>query len=216
MAEVGYITSAQAKEAKSKPLKVNIRPFGTQIYAADYFAEEVRRRLVEMYHEDGLYGRAERTSIGDGRVNGGLSVRTTLDPNLQRMARRALIDGLVMFDRDKGWRGPLQKIETTGDWGVTLGGIEIPGDLQPGASASCSSRRRRRLSSACARPDSLTAAMWPIGKQVEIPFDEMKWAKTNKGSPKAGDGRAVRRRCGVGGPQEPGAADRRVDADAGA
>ena len=61
MAEVGYITSAQAKGAKAKPLKVNIRPFGTQIYAADYFAEEVRRRLVEMYREDGLYGRAERT-----------------------------------------------------------------------------------------------------------------------------------------------------------
>src|SRR6185436_17268362 len=88
MAEVGYITSAQGKEAKAKPLKVNIRPFGTQIYAADYFAEGVRRRLVEMYHEDGLYGRSERTSIGDGRVNGGLSVRTTLDPNMQRTARK--------------------------------------------------------------------------------------------------------------------------------
>ena len=131
MAEVGYITQAQAKEAKAKPLKVNIRPFGTQIYAADYFAEEVRRRLVEMYHEDGLYGRAERTSMADGRVNGGLSVRTTLDPNLQRMARRALIDGLVAFDRDKGWRGALQKIDASGDWGVLLGGIEVPNDLQP-------------------------------------------------------------------------------------
>src|SRR6476660_7972036 len=131
MAEVGYITSAQSKEAKSKPLKVNIRPFGTQIYAADYFAEEVRRRLVEMYHEDGLYGRAERTSIGDGRVNGGLSVRTTLDPNLQRMARRALIDGLVTFDREKGWRGPVQKIDIAGDWGAALTGIEVAGDLAP-------------------------------------------------------------------------------------
>ena len=43
MAENGYITAEQAKAAKAKPLKVNIRPFGTQIYAADYFAEEVRR-----------------------------------------------------------------------------------------------------------------------------------------------------------------------------
>ncbi len=61
MAEAGYVPADQARAAKAKPLKVNIRPFGTQIYAADYFAEEVRRRLVEMYGEDGLYGRIERT-----------------------------------------------------------------------------------------------------------------------------------------------------------
>src|SRR5262249_15449933 len=109
MAEVGYITPADAKAAKAKQLTVNIRPFGTQIYAADYFAEDVRRTLVGNFGEDGLYGRAERTAAGDGRTNGGLSVRTTLDPNLQRMARRALIDGLVAFDRERGWRGPVQR-----------------------------------------------------------------------------------------------------------
>ena len=51
MAENGYITAEEAKAAKAKPLNVNIRPFGTQIYAADYFAEEVRRPL-SMYGED--------------------------------------------------------------------------------------------------------------------------------------------------------------------
>jgi len=94
MAENGFITSGEARTAKAKELKVNIRPFGTQIYAADYFAEEVRRQLLQMYGEDGLYGRAERTGNGeeDKRVNGGLSVRTTLDPRLQRIGRKALID----------------------------------------------------------------------------------------------------------------------------
>ena len=58
-------------------------------------------------------------------------MRTTLDPNLQRMARRALIDGLVAFDREKGWRGPVQKIDIAGDWGAALTGIEVPGDLAP-------------------------------------------------------------------------------------
>ncbi|HJZ43185.1 MAG TPA: transglycosylase domain-containing protein, partial [Hyphomicrobiaceae bacterium] len=124
MADVGYITVEQAKASKAKRLAVNVRNLGTQIFAADYFAEDVRRTLAAHFGEDGLYGRADRTSIGDGRVNGGLSVRTTLDPNLQRMARKALIDGLVAFDRDKGWRGPVQKIDIAGDWGVALGGIE--------------------------------------------------------------------------------------------
>ena len=169
MAEVGYITSAQAKEAKAKPLKVNIRPFGTQIYAADYFAEEVRRRLVEMYDEDGLYGRAERTSIGDGRVNGGLSVRTTLDPNLQRMARRALIDGLVAFDRDKGWRGALQQIDVAGDWGVRWAASRCRTICSPGALASSSKRSAPRPSSACARPASPMAASLPSARPSRSP-----------------------------------------------
>src|SRR5262245_18622225 len=106
MAEHGFITAAEARTAKAKELKVNIRPFGTQIYAADYFVEEVRRELLQLYGEDGLYGRAERTGTGgeDKTVNGGLSVRTTLDPKLQRIGRKVLIDGLVTFDRGQGWR----------------------------------------------------------------------------------------------------------------
>jgi penicillin-binding protein 1A len=185
MAEVGYITSAQAKEAKAKPLKVNIRPFGTQIYAADYFAEEVRRRLVDLYAEDGLYGRAERTGLGDGRVNGGLSVRTTLDPSMQKTARKALIDGLVAFDRDKGWRGPLQRVAVSGDWGVTIGGIEIPNDLAPWRLGVVLEAQRTKVVIGlrpARQPDGTYAAE---REAVEIPFDEMKWAKTSRGAPKS-------------------------------
>ena len=56
----------QAEAAKAKPLKVNIRPLGTQIYAADYFAEDVRRTLVNNFGEDGLYGHAERSATATG------------------------------------------------------------------------------------------------------------------------------------------------------
>ena len=131
MAENGYLTAQQAKTAQAKDLVVNIRGFGTQIYAADYFAEEVRRTLVSLYQEDGLYGRAERIGTGDGTVNGGLSVRTTLDPKMQRIARRVLTDGLVAFDRDKGWRGPVAKIEVSDDWGIPLSQIDTPSDMAP-------------------------------------------------------------------------------------
>ena len=56
-------------------------------------AEEGGRPLPHPGGEDKLY-------------SGGLSLRTTLDPNLQKIARQVLIDGLVDFDRQKGWRGP--------------------------------------------------------------------------------------------------------------
>ena len=93
MAENGYITTEEAEAAKKKPLVVNLRPNGVHISTAEFFAEEVRRTLLAKYGEDKLYG-------------GGLSVRTTLDPQLQQYARKALIDGLVKFDRRQGWRGP--------------------------------------------------------------------------------------------------------------
>jgi penicillin-binding protein 1A len=185
MAEVGYISGEQARAAKAKPLTVNIRPFGTQIYAADYFAEEVRRRLMDMVGEDGLYGRAERTAIADGSVNGGLSVRTTLDPKLQRMARKALIEGLVAFDREKGWRGAVQKIDIAGDWGVTLGAVEIPNDLAPWRLGVVLDAQRGKAVMGLRPSRQADGSFVAEREAVEIPFEEMKWAKTNRGMPKA-------------------------------
>src|SRR5215813_11880697 len=185
MAEVGYITGEQAKAAKAKPLTVNIRPFGTQIYAADYFAEEVRRRLMEMVGEDGLYGRAERTAIADGSVNGGLSVRTTLDPKLQRMARKALSEGLVAFDREKGWRGAVQRIEIAGDWGAALGAIDIANDLAPWRLGVVLDAQRGKAVVGLRPTRQADGSLAAEREAVEIPFEEMKWARTNRGVPKA-------------------------------
>jgi penicillin-binding protein 1A len=185
MADIGAISAADAKVAKAKPLKVNIRPLGTQIYAADYFAEDVRRTLVSYFGEDGLYGRAERAAAADGRVNGGLSVRTTLDPNLQRMARRALIDGLVVFDREKGWRGPVQKIDIGGDWGAALTGIEIPGDLAPWRLGVVLETQRTKAVIGLRPARQTDGNLVQDREAVEIPFEEMRWARSGRAAPKA-------------------------------
>ncbi|TMJ70235.1 MAG: penicillin-binding protein 1A [Alphaproteobacteria bacterium] len=184
MADFGAISGEQAKLAKAKPLKVNIRPLGTQIYAADYFAEDVRRTLVTNFGEDGLYGHAERSATGDGRINGGLSVRTTLDPNLQRMARRALIDGLVTFDREKGWRGPVQKIDIAGDWGAALTGIEVAGDLAPWRLGVVIEAQKTKAVVGL-RPARQTDGNLAAEREaVEIPFEEVKWARSGRAPPK--------------------------------
>ena len=188
MALNGYITPEQAEKAKAKDLKVNIRAFGTQIYAADYFAEEVRRTLVGQYGEDGLYGRAERASAGDGRVNGGLSVRTTLDPKLQRVARRVLIEGLVGFDRQKGWRGPVTKVDITTDWGVALGGVEIPNDLQPWRLGAVIAIEGKQAKIGLRPPRLADGKLDSERLAVMIPYDEIKWAvKKASKTPGPGD-----------------------------
>jgi penicillin-binding protein 1A len=186
MAENGFVSKEQARAAKAKELKVNIRPFGTQIYAADYFAEEVRRQLLQMYGEEGLYGRAERTGGSAEGVNGGLSVRTTLDPKLQRIGRRVLIDGLVAFDRKQGWRGPVKHIETAGDWGPALVAIEIPTDLEPWR-LGVVLRVDRNMATVGLRPRrEANGAVEAKREELDVAFDEMKWARTpGRPAPKA-------------------------------
>ncbi|WP_455477666.1 penicillin-binding protein 1A [Bartonella sp. B41] len=103
----GYATPEQGKEAKEKPLGVTGRGNDSYVFAAEYFTEEVRRRLLHRYGAKILY-------------EGGLSIRTTLDPHLQLIARRALQNGLIKFDRLQGWRGPYNRINKKSDWGLEL------------------------------------------------------------------------------------------------
>jgi penicillin-binding protein 1A len=116
MAENGYVSVADADKAKATDLAVTVRPTGAHIFSAEYFAEEVRREIFERYGEDKLYG-------------GGLSVRTTLNPKLQVIAKKALLDGLTRYDEQRGWRGPVTRIETSGDWGARLADVRTFTDI---------------------------------------------------------------------------------------
>jgi penicillin-binding protein 1A len=118
MAADGFIKAVDAEKAKRTPLNVTQKATSTHTFAAEYFAEEVRRELFERYGEKKLY-------------DGGLSVRTTLDTKLQVLARKTLTDGLVHFDEAKGWRGPVARIDIAGDWGVKLADVKALDDVAP-------------------------------------------------------------------------------------
>ena len=109
----------EMKEAQAKPLEVNPRPFGAQLFAAESFAEEVRRELIEMYGKDKL-------------EKGGLSVRTTLDPKLQIYARQALARGLIELRPQARLPRPDRKrLSSRGDWGPLLKDRKVPADVAP-------------------------------------------------------------------------------------
>lgn len=112
MLEEGYIDADRARIAMGQPLGVVPRA-ATQIVHADYFLEEVRRELVDRFEEKGLY-------------EGGLSVRTTLDPRLQKTADEALRRGLMEYDRRHGWRGPVARIEVDANWAGYLSSVKSP------------------------------------------------------------------------------------------
>lgn len=118
MVEDGYITSSQADLAKKTPLAMSLKD-ESDVVNAPFFAEEVRRELKEKYGEESLY-------------QGGLTVRTTVDPRLQYIAVSALRDGLVAYDRRHGWRGSLKNFEDMGDWKANLLSVEEPQEMPDG------------------------------------------------------------------------------------
>lgn len=105
MQEEGFITKADIYDATGTPLVARMGGEAERFEAA-YFTEEIRRRLYDEYGADVLY-------------EGGLSVRTTLDPHLQEIAEVALRDGLIAYDRKHGWRGALGRIKSP-DWQAEL------------------------------------------------------------------------------------------------
>jgi penicillin-binding protein 1A len=112
MVENGYVSHADGEEAKQQPLGVTGRRTGASVFASDFFSEEVRRQIIDKYGDKVLY-------------EGGLSVRTSLDPQLQIEARKALQDGLVGYDERRGFHGPIKQISTAQDWGQEL--AKVPG-----------------------------------------------------------------------------------------
>lgn len=116
MTSNGFISAEEAEQAKSEPLGVNPRGRGPYLFAADYFTEEVRREIIARYGENALY-------------EGGLSVRTTLDPDLQLYARKALQSGLIRYDTLRGFHGRVDQIDISGDWGELLNKITPLSDV---------------------------------------------------------------------------------------
>ena len=101
MAEVGYITAAEAEAAKKKPIVVRDDPPSQALSAAPYFLEEVRKELESRYGAKKLY-------------ESGLSVQTALDLKLQDAAAKALEEGLRTIDKRRGFRKPRRNVITEG------------------------------------------------------------------------------------------------------
>ncbi len=153
MLEDGRITQAEAQEALGEPLLMRQRDAESTV-TADYFAEEVRRELI---------GRFGEPMVGQG----GLVVRTSLDPAMQALATRSLRDGLIDFDmRVRGYRGPVARHVNLQSWGAALKNIGAP----PGAEEWDLAVVLRVLG------DKVEIGL-KDGRTGQIPWKEMKWAR---------------------------------------
>ena len=98
MKKNNFINNLEKNKYQEKSL-ITKSSSGLDDTSAPYFSEEVRRILLDKFGSQKLY-------------EGGLSVRTSLNPILQNYAENALTIGLESLDKRQGWRGPISKIDS--------------------------------------------------------------------------------------------------------
>ncbi|SMH57332.1 penicillin-binding protein 1A [Maritimibacter sp. HL-12] len=125
MQENGYLETAEYDRALQQPLRTvqggDIPSFRSSLPDRDYFTDEIRRQLSRDFGEDEFFG-------------GGLSIRATVDPELQVVAAHALQKSLEEFDRARGsWRGTDERIDPAriddGTWEEALGEVSVARDV---------------------------------------------------------------------------------------
>ena len=122
MLENGFVTRDEAEAAKAEELMTvqggAIASARSAMPPRDYFTDEIRRQLSAKLGDELLF-------------TGGLTIRATVDPDLQAVAAQALRDGLEAYDRGlRVYRGPRR--------------ADRPGELRAGRRRELASRARRR------------------------------------------------------------------------
>ena len=120
MLENGFVDKAAADAAYAEPLKVVDRLNSDENVASAYYVEELRKEIMSLGEQKKLEGIDSRESASKALLGGGLSIRSTLDSNLQLIAQTALRAGLESYDRRHGWRGPIGTIEVSDTFGEDL------------------------------------------------------------------------------------------------
>ncbi len=125
---------------------------------APYIAEMVRQEVVSRY--------------GEGAINAGYRVITTIDSRLQTVANRALRLGLLDYDRRHGYRGALQNVKfdagaSPAQLDTLLAGVSEVAILQPALVVSVAPKAARVYIRA--------------GGFAEVDWDGLAWARTGNG-----------------------------------
>ncbi len=89
----GFIKKDDLKY-KKKPLEIFKRE-DIKFSDADYFYEEIRKELYLNFGKDKLY-------------SNGLIIKTALDSEIQKSANLSLVEGLIEYQKNQGWEGPIE------------------------------------------------------------------------------------------------------------
>ena len=127
MFENGYLTEEQYLSERDMPLRSvqngDFDSFKSALPPRDYFTDEIRRQLSDTFGEDEFF-------------SGGMTVRATIDPEMQKVAAKSLRRQLEEYDRGAGiWRGtevtiPEDQLGSEEAWRAALASAEVPRDIE--------------------------------------------------------------------------------------
>ena len=72
-----------------------------------YYVEDIRKNVISKFGYDKVYKQ-------------GLNINTPINLNLQKIATQSLRDGLISYDKRKGWRGPIVNKKYSIKWADDL------------------------------------------------------------------------------------------------
>ena len=101
-----YIDLQLYQKLENKKINLNKKK---KIYLEDsqYYIEDVRKSVIENFTYDKVYKQ-------------GLNINTPINLELQKIATETLRNGLILYDKRKGWRGSLANKNYTKIWNTNL------------------------------------------------------------------------------------------------
>lgn len=165
MFENGYIDRATYETERDAPLETvqggEIESFRSELPPRDYFTDEIRRQLSRDFGEEEFF-------------SGGLSIRATIDPEMQEAAATALRQSLEDYDRGLGrWRGtgksvPPEALDSEEAWRAALADTNVARDIVLG--------NRWHVAVVLDRGDrEMTLGVEDVEGTVAVPRSDISW-----------------------------------------
>ena len=101
-----YINLENYIKLKNKRISLN-KAKKVFLEDAQYYIEDVRKSIIDTLSYDKVYKQ-------------GFNINTPISLELQKIANETLRDGLIAYDKRKGWRGSLTNITYTKEWYLNL------------------------------------------------------------------------------------------------
>ena len=110
-----FITKKEFKDLKKKNIKLK-KTKRVFLEDAQYYIEDVRKNIIEILSYEKVY-------------NQGFNINTPINLELQKIATQSLRDGLMKYDKRKGWRGPILNKNYSKNWHENLKKYDLEGSI---------------------------------------------------------------------------------------
>ena len=100
--ENNFISQKEYAQFKDSPIELKKTK---KVFFEDsqYYIEDVRKKIIDQLTYEKVYKQ-------------GYNINTPINLELQKIVTQSLRNGLLAYDKRKGWRGPLKNIEYTDNW----------------------------------------------------------------------------------------------------